>query len=99
MIKKMIRIAVCVWMCASCEKNDGGGGFEPVEPPVEKPEEPTTPPSTEDLRTIKIEENIMAVVGTNGWNAIAYGNGKYVAVGQKGYVTTSTDGINWTTRN
>lgn len=26
MIKKMICIAVCAWMCASCEKNDGGGG-------------------------------------------------------------------------
>lgn len=25
MIKKMICIAVCAWMCASCEKNDGGG--------------------------------------------------------------------------
>ena len=25
MIKKMIGIAVCAWMCASCEKNDGGG--------------------------------------------------------------------------
>ena len=25
MIKKMICIAVCAWMCASCEKKDGGG--------------------------------------------------------------------------
>ena len=39
----------------------------------------------------------MAVVGTNNWNAIAYGNGKYVAVGASGYVTTSTDGKTWTT--
>ena len=70
-------------------KMTGGGFDEPVEPPIEKPEEPTTPPLTEDLRTIKIEENIMAVVGTNGWNAIAYGNGKYVAVGANGYVTNS----------
>ena len=69
----------------------------PVDPPVEEPEEPTTPPSTEDLLTIKIEDEIMAVVGTNTWNAIAYGNGKYVAVGANGYVTTSTDGTNWTT--
>ncbi len=69
----------------------------PVEPPVEKPEEPTTPPSTKDLLTIKIDENIMAVVGTNEWSSIAYGNGKYVAVGYGGYITTSTDGINWTT--
>lgn len=69
----------------------------PVEPPVEKPETPTTPPSTEDLITIKIEDDIMAVVGTNEWQAIAYGNGKYVAVGLDGYVTTSNDGVNWTT--
>lgn len=75
-----------------------GGVFEPVEPPVEEPEEPTTPPSTKDLLTIKIEENIMAVVGTNDWSAIAYGNGKYVAVGASGYIATSTDGINWTTQ-
>ena len=76
------------------------GVFEPVEPPVEKPEEPekpTAPPSTEDLFTIKINDEIMAVVGSNEWYGIAYGNGKYVAVGQKGYVTTSTDGVNWTT--
>ena len=39
----------------------------------------------------------MAVVGTNNWNAIAYGNGKYVVVGSSGYVTTSTDRKNWTT--
>lgn len=74
-----------------------GGVFEPIEPPVEKPETPTTPPSTKDLITIKIEDDIMAVVGTNTWNAIAYGNGKYVAVGNSGYITTSTDGVNWTT--
>jgi len=78
-----------------------GGVFDepinPVEPPIEKPEAPTTPPSTEDLLTIKIEDDIMAVVGTNNWRAIAYGNGKYVAVGDNGYVTTSTDGVNWTT--
>jgi len=39
----------------------------------------------------------MAVVGTNMWTSIIYGNGKYVAAGTGGYVTTSTDGINWTT--
>ena len=78
-------------------KMTGGVFDEPVEPPIEKPEEPTTPPLTEDLLTININDEIMAVVGTNSWNAIAYGNGKYVAVGSSGYVTTSTDGINWTT--
>ena len=40
-------------------------------------------------------------VGTNNWNSIAYGNGRYMAVGgglnSLGYITTSTDGVNWTT--
>lgn len=39
-------------------------------------------------------------VGSNHWTGIAYGNGKYVAVGYfrgVGYMTTSTDGTNWTT--
>lgn len=31
------------------------------------------------------------------WKSIAYGNGKYVAVGYNGYTTSSTDGISWTT--
>lgn len=75
----------------------GGEVLEPVEPPIEKPEKPTTPPSTEDLRTININDEIMAVVGTNEWRSIAYGNGIYVAVGENGYVTTSTYGVNWTT--
>lgn len=40
-------------------------------------------------------------VGTYNWNSIAYGNGRYIAVGgglnSLGYITTSTDGVNWTT--
>ena len=96
MIRKMICIAVCAWMCACCEKNDGGGVLEPVEPPIEKPEKPTTPPSTEDLRTININDEIMAVVGSKTWRSIAYGNGIYVVVGIDGYTAYSTDGENWT---
>lgn len=38
----------------------------------------------------------MAVVGTNSWRAIAYGNGRYIAVGLNGYTAYSTDGENWT---
>jgi hypothetical protein len=45
------------------------------------------------------------VVGTADWYSIAYGNGKYVAVGASrsnngaysGYVTSSADGVNWST--
>lgn len=36
------------------------------------------------------------IIGTNEWKSITYGNGKYVAVGASGYVTTSTNGISWT---
>ena len=79
-----------------------GGVFEPVEPPVEKPETPTTPPPTKDLLTIKINDKIMAVVGTQRWQCIAYGNGKYIAMGWQSasntyFITRSTDGVTWTT--
>lgn len=39
----------------------------------------------------------MAVVGSANWYAIAYGNGKYVAIGSDGYATTSTNGSAWAT--
>jgi uncharacterized repeat protein (TIGR02543 family) len=35
-------------------------------------------------------------VGTDIWNAIAYGNGRYVVVGNKGSIAYSFDGTNWT---
>ena len=44
------------------------------------------------------------IVGSYSWKAIAYGNGKYIAVSSGtysfdaySYISTSTDGINWTT--
>lgn len=44
--------------------------------------------------------DITIKVGTGSLlNAIAYGNGVYVAVGEAGLVVTSTDKINWVTRN
>ena len=36
-------------------------------------------------------------VGSDYWLSIAYGNGKFVAVGNSGYTSTSTDGVTWTT--
>lgn len=33
----------------------------------------------------------------NYWRAMCYGGGKFVAITQDGYVTTSTDGITWAT--
>ena len=45
----------------------------------------------------------MAVVGTNDWKAVAYGNGRYVAIGyvsndvSERFITRSTNGITWST--
>jgi hypothetical protein len=36
--------------------------------------------------------------GTTTINGVTYGNGLYVAVGESGQLTTSTDGITWTAR-
>lgn len=36
-------------------------------------------------------------VGTSGWSAITYGNGKYVVTGFGCNITTSPNGIDWTT--
>ncbi len=94
-----MRLCMCI-MRSKC----WGGVFDepinPVEPPVEKPEAPTTPPSTEYLLTIKIEDDIMAVVGTNTWNAIVWSHitspGSFVAVGNGGYLVTSLNkGATW----
>jgi hypothetical protein len=43
--------------------------------------------------------NVQASPTTNTWSAIAYGNGKFIAVAQSGTgnrVMTSPDGVNWT---
>lgn len=46
----------------------------------------------------------MAIVGTQSWQCIAYGNGKYIAMGWQSasststcFITRSTDGVTWTT--
>ena len=74
----------------------GGVLDEPIGPSKPPTEDPVISPSIDDLLKIKINEEDM-IIGTNSWNAIAYGNGKYVAVGSSGYVTTSTNGTSWTT--
>lgn len=91
-IKQFLPILLAVLFIA-CEKDD----IKPIPvPPVEpeQPEKPTTPPTTDDL--IKITKENM-IVGTNAWFDIAFGNGKYVAVGDNGYISTSTNGTSWTT--
>lgn len=94
-------MALCIGLFSSCDK-DNIGFEEPIVPPIEEPEKPSIIPSINDLIRVKIDNDIMAIVGSNEWESIAYGNGKYVAVGTSGYyepgfVTTSTDGENWST--
>ena len=57
----------------------------------------------EELSFIAVGENGYIIspsksqqVGTDIWNAIAYGNGIYVVVGNKGSIAYSSDGTNWT---
>ena len=38
----------------------------------------------------------MANIGSNDWNAVTYGNGRYVTVGDSNSAACSIDGINWT---
>jgi len=40
--------------------------------------------------------NVKSIFGTNGINAIAFGNDKFVAVGDEGKMGYSSDGANWT---
>lgn len=94
-------MALCIGLFSSCDK-DNIGFEEPIVPPIEKPEKPSVIPSINDLIRVKIDNDIMAIVGSNSWYSITYGNGKYVAVGHNsyydpGFVTTSTDGENWST--
>lgn len=86
--------------------------IEPEQPPIDNPERPddTEQPNKPDIPEqpeepqkpskmkgiININNEYMAV-GTKNWNAITYGNGKYVVVGSNMFTTTSTDGENWTT--
>lgn len=42
-------------------------------------------------------KGVRSTPGDMAWSAIAYGNGRYVTINDRNYVSTSTDGINWTT--
>lgn len=85
-------IVLCAGLLVGCDRDNDD--YEPVEPPVEEPEEPVELPSTDDIINFKIGDLNM-IVGSNNWYGIAYGNGKYVAVGEDGYITSSSDGENW----
>lgn len=92
-------MVLCAGLLIGCNKDEE---YEPTNPPIEEPDKPITPPSTDDITNFKIGD-IDMIVGKNRWNSVTYGNGKYVAVGGNygnglsGYVTSSTDGTNWST--
>lgn len=88
-------MVLCVGLLVGCDKEEE---YEPIKPPIEEPDEPITTPSTDDIIKTKIGD-IDMIVGSNMWNAITYGNGKYVAVGQNGSIAYSSNGVNWTTKS
>lgn len=67
----------------------------PDEPDPDEPE-PDTPTQIWKFFITKIDNDIMATVGTGTWNAMAYGNGRYVAVSyDSGLIAYSTNGTTW----
>ena len=102
----------CAGMLCSCEPDETVGD-SPVNPPVEQPgdtesgsgtdessEQPAGPFKGEEIGiyNIKIDNEVMAIVGSNNWNDICYGNGKCVAVGDDNNIAYSHDnGNSWNT--
>lgn len=98
--KQLFYLMLCTCVLCSCEK-DVLEPEIPEKPPIENPDEPEQPekleekPFTDGIINFK---NEFMIVGQNSWwYSVAYGNGKIVAVGSDRYITTSTDGNNWTT--
>lgn len=78
---------------------------EEENPPVEQPDDPDDddpdhpqeyPLTDGSIFTVQLNDDIMATVGTDSWNAIAYGNGRYIAVGGSGQIAYSSNGSDWT---
>lgn len=78
---------------AGCQKDEGNdNGDQTFEGSVTAQYEPLSDGS---LPTVQIAGDFSVVTGSTRWNAIAYGNGKYFAVGSEGSVATSADGSVW----
>lgn len=102
---KLLSVLLCIGIFYSCDP-ESKEIIEPVQPPIEKPDEPNKPEKPSEPEKpeephpidgiININNEYMAV-GNSAWYAITYGNGKYIAVGYSMLTTTSTDGQNWTT--
>lgn len=57
-------MVLCTGLLVGCDKEEEE--YEPIKPPIEEPEQPVTPPSTDDIIKTKVE--------------IKSGNGKYGAI-------------------
>ena len=69
----------------TCEKNEPVISDEPVIPPTDQPKEPQESISTDGIinwnnEFIIVGDNNMANIGSNDWNAVTYGNGRYVEI-------------------
>ena len=108
---KLFCLALCLCVFTACEKDEPVIPDEPVVPPTEQPEEPETPVGPEEpdvqpsepvkgeeigIYNIKIDDDIMAIVGSTTWRSICCGNGKCVAVGDDNNIAYSHDnGNSW----
>lgn len=104
-IKILLGISLCICILCSCDPKNKDI-IEPLQPTIEQPEEPNKPAESEEpqkpeeqapIKEIININNKYMIIGTNDWYAITYGNEKYVTFNESGYLSTSTDGINWTT--
>ena len=98
---KLFCIVLCLCVFMACEKYEPVISDEPVIPPTDQPKEPQEPISTDGIinwnnEFIIVGDNNMANIGSNDWNAVTYGNGRYVTVGDSNSAACSIDGINWT---
>jgi hypothetical protein len=100
----LLCVAVCafIWGIISCGKGNDGIKNETEQNQNENDEGKNTIYVIDTTKKIIINEiicmeeyNTAAVSGD--WQSIAYGNNRWVAVGHRGLITTSTDGINWAT--
>lgn len=101
---KIFCVVVLCTCLLGCDKDNDN--YESVKPPIEQPEEPEEPetpvepdkpaiPSTDDIIFYNVGDLSM-IVGSEQWNAITYGNGRYVAVGDNGHFAYSDNGSDWT---
>lgn len=101
---RVIKLGLKFWVIIFCVGLLSGSCCKRLElsnsiPPVDQPEEYTEEPLTDgSIINIQLNNNIMATVGTNSWNSIAYGNNRYVAVGTD-QIAYSSNGTSWTIRN